>query len=185
MSLDLTYDKSTLVQVMALCSQATSHQLSQCWPRSMSPYGITRPQWVNCFILGSVNPFVQLPVYYGTIYYKCMLMHILCPRSMDWNSSLLLVISLWWPECQPIHDQHFKFEFCIQIRNWINQIGFCNIPAFSFRHGNVYNLCLCNDRGCFLSVAWSKHRLCSANHRPGHWSNLPWDWPSTAWAYSE
>ena len=44
---DLTNDKSTLVQVMAWCSQATSHYLSQCWPRSMSPYGVTRPQWVK------------------------------------------------------------------------------------------------------------------------------------------
>ena len=47
MSLDLTDDKSTLVQVMAWCHQATSHYLSQCWPRSLSSYGITRPQWVN------------------------------------------------------------------------------------------------------------------------------------------
>ena len=39
--------KSTLVQLMAWCHQATNHFLSQCWPRSMSPYGITRPQWVN------------------------------------------------------------------------------------------------------------------------------------------
>ena len=46
MSLDPTDDKSTLVQVMAWCRQATSHYLSQCWPRSMSPYGVTRPQWV-------------------------------------------------------------------------------------------------------------------------------------------
>ena len=37
----------------------------------------------------------------------------------------------------------------------------------------------------FLSLARSKLRLCSANHRPGYWSNLPCDWPSTAWAYSE
>ena len=37
MPLDLTDDKSTLVQVMAWCRQATSHYLSQCWPRSMSP----------------------------------------------------------------------------------------------------------------------------------------------------
>ena len=40
-------DKSTLVQVMAWCRQATSHYLSQCWPGYMSPYGITRPWWVN------------------------------------------------------------------------------------------------------------------------------------------
>ena len=43
MWLDLTDDKSTLVQVMAWCRQTTSYYLSQCWPRSMSPYGVTRP----------------------------------------------------------------------------------------------------------------------------------------------
>ena len=47
MSLDLTDDKSTLVQVMAWCHQATSHYLNQCWPRSLLPYGVTRPQWVK------------------------------------------------------------------------------------------------------------------------------------------
>ena len=47
MPLDLTDDKSTLVQVMAWCRQATSHYLSQCWPSSMSPYDVTRPQWVK------------------------------------------------------------------------------------------------------------------------------------------
>ena len=46
-SLDFTDGQSTLVQVMAWCHQATSHYLSQCWPRSLSPYGATRPQWVN------------------------------------------------------------------------------------------------------------------------------------------
>ena len=40
-------EKLALVQVMAWCHQATSHYLSQCWPKSMSLYGITRPQWVN------------------------------------------------------------------------------------------------------------------------------------------
>ena len=40
---DLTDDKST----MAWCRQETSHYLSQCWPSSMSPYGVTRPQWVK------------------------------------------------------------------------------------------------------------------------------------------
>ena len=44
---DLTDGKSTLVQVMAWCRQAPSHYLSHCWPRSMTPNGVTRPQWVN------------------------------------------------------------------------------------------------------------------------------------------
>ena len=47
MSLDFIDDQSTLVQVMAWCRQATSHYLSQYWSRSMSPYGVSRPQWVN------------------------------------------------------------------------------------------------------------------------------------------
>ena len=47
MSLNLTDDKSTLVLVMAWCHQAISHYLSQYWPRSLSPYGVTRPQWVK------------------------------------------------------------------------------------------------------------------------------------------
>ena len=36
MSLDFTVNQSTLVQVMAWCRQATSHYLSQCWPRSVT-----------------------------------------------------------------------------------------------------------------------------------------------------
>ena len=50
MSLDFTDDQSILVQVMAWCRQAASHYLSQCWPRSLSPYGVTRPQWFNVLI---------------------------------------------------------------------------------------------------------------------------------------
>ena len=48
LSQDLTDDKSTLVQVMAWCHQATSHYLNQCWSRSMPWHGTSKPQWVNC-----------------------------------------------------------------------------------------------------------------------------------------
>ena len=54
-SLHFTYDQSTLVQVMAWCRQATSHYLSQCWHRSLSPYGVTRPEWVSGTIYGKKN----------------------------------------------------------------------------------------------------------------------------------
>ena len=46
-ALDLTDDKSTLVQVMAWCRQATSLYLSQCWSKPVSSYDVPRPQWVN------------------------------------------------------------------------------------------------------------------------------------------
>ena len=61
----LTDYKSTLVQVMAWCRQAASHYLSQCWPSSMLPHGIARPQWVNwidfpcCFAnVNDINPCI-------------------------------------------------------------------------------------------------------------------------------
>ena len=47
MPLDLKDDKSTLDQVKALCHQAPSHNLNQYWPKSKSPYGVTRPQRVK------------------------------------------------------------------------------------------------------------------------------------------
>ena len=56
---DLSDDKSTLVQVMAWCHQATSHYLNQCWPRSLMSYGVTRPQWVNS--LGSRDAYMTRP----------------------------------------------------------------------------------------------------------------------------
>ena len=62
MSMDLTDDKSTLVQMMAWCRQATSHYPSQCWPRSMSPYVVTRPQWVNNKISQISTRQIRTPV---------------------------------------------------------------------------------------------------------------------------
>ena len=35
---------------MAWCRQATSHYLSKCWPRSLSPNGVTMPQWVKVIV---------------------------------------------------------------------------------------------------------------------------------------
>ena len=63
MSLDFTDDQSTLVQVMAWCRQATSHYLSQCWPRSLLPYGVTT--WANvdpdlCCHMESLGPMSYL-----------------------------------------------------------------------------------------------------------------------------
>ena len=43
----LTYEKSTLVQVMARWSPEPRHYLRQCWPRSRLPYTITKPRRVN------------------------------------------------------------------------------------------------------------------------------------------
>ena len=46
MSLDPTDDKSTLVQVMVWCCQATNHYLNQCWPNSLLLY-IAPPEHIQ------------------------------------------------------------------------------------------------------------------------------------------
>ena len=72
---DLTSGKSTLVQVMACCCQATRHCLIQYWPRA-THYGI-RPQWVKQHITFlpvstnyplpsfTVDPLTQITLIYG------------------------------------------------------------------------------------------------------------------------
>ena len=88
-SLYLTDDKSTLVQVMTWCPQTASHYLRKCRPRFMSTYGVTRPHWVNklllfsqhCFLSHFTPQYPQLtclstqPLY--SHYHICFLCHLL------------------------------------------------------------------------------------------------------------
>ena len=62
MLLDFTDDQSTSVHVMAWFRQATSHYLSQCSPRSMSPSGITRPQWVKIVHKAWLDSWFSIPL---------------------------------------------------------------------------------------------------------------------------
>ena len=66
MSLDATCGKPQLVQVLAWCRQAAKHHPNQCWPSSMSLYGVTRPQWVNIlrFVM-NISAFVQMTFSYA------------------------------------------------------------------------------------------------------------------------
>ena len=66
LSLDPTDDNSTMDQVMAWCRQETSHYRSQCWPSSMSQYGVNRPQWLNdyqCLNYSKINQWYQEIIY--------------------------------------------------------------------------------------------------------------------------
>ena len=86
MSLDFINDQSTLVQVVAWCHQATSHYLSQCWPRSLSPYDITRPQWVKLS-----SPFQIWHVYLQ----QCFLSNFRMKQSLVPNLNALRLDDIW------------------------------------------------------------------------------------------
>ena len=91
MSLDSTNDQSTLVQVLAWCRQAQSHYLSQCWPRSLSLYGVTRPQWVN---FHSISRYVNVSIHAPTHQFSYLGRGLTCPaccrcaRSARFSTSL-------------------------------------------------------------------------------------------------
>ena len=100
MPLDLTDDKPTLVQVIAWCHLATSHYLSQCWHRSLSPNGITRPQWVNSLCWTSWF-FLTIIKFTGT------LVHIQIWHRINANAGILFSIS-WNFHTEPGQDKHEK-----------------------------------------------------------------------------
>ena len=61
----LVDNMSTLSRVMAWWRSATSYLLNQCWPRSPTPFGVTRLEWhmISCWkhALASVH-YLHIPI---------------------------------------------------------------------------------------------------------------------------
>ena len=54
--------KSVLLQVMGRCCLSANHNLSQCWSRTMPPYGITRPQVQVWYFISNIDICPQIHV---------------------------------------------------------------------------------------------------------------------------
>ena len=134
MPLDLNDDKSTLVQVMAWCRQATSHYLSQCWPRSMSPNGVTRPQRVitmkprqnGChfaddsfkYIFLNENVWISIEISLNVI-----------PKGPINTIPALVQIMAWnWPGDKPLSEPtmvRLRTHICIDQPEWLYMLQKC------------------------------------------------------------
>ena len=127
MPLDLT-DKSTLVQVMAWCRQATSHYLSQCWLRSLLPYGVTRPQWVNTLRPRQDGRHFSDDIFKWIFFNEncCIFIQIsmkYIPKGPIYNNPVLVQIMAW---CRP-GDKPFSepmivrlpMHICISQPQWV------------------------------------------------------------------
>ena len=107
MSLNLTEDQSTLVQVMAWCRQTPSHYLSQCWARSLSPYGITRPQWVKLLCHRFASFWCHFIIFHDCNIYtasRLSLYHVYILNCMFNNSEYIFTIDIIYQHC--IHVTH-------------------------------------------------------------------------------
>ena len=81
---------------MARYHQATSHHLSQCWSRSMSPYGVTRPFQQTFSVLFSCVKNAVLSLKFdpkGLINNKPALVQIMawCQTGKGWPSFELMI----------------------------------------------------------------------------------------------
>ena len=97
MSPDFTNNQSTLVQVMAWYCQTTSHYLSQCWPRSLSLYGVTRPEWVNGDSGRWICQISPIHMYYPVC--DSTLQNLMLKPTghwMDCHLHLLIHCIIWW-----------------------------------------------------------------------------------------
>ena len=104
MLLDLTNDRSTLVQVKAWRRQATSHYLSQCWPRAVSPNGVTRPEWVK-ILLYRITYLCQFALSAVCLRMNWRVASSQYPSSWFWHRlSIASIISRCEGQCKPKHD---------------------------------------------------------------------------------
>ena len=138
---------------MAWCHQATCHYQSQCWPRSVSPYGITRPQWVKWHVVNSLS---------NALSWLRKFVHNFVPI-------VLLTISPWWrhqmetfsallaicarnspvpgefPAQRPVtRSFNVFFDLCLNKRMSKQSWGwwFEMLPCPLWRHCNAVFLCL-------------------------------------------
>ena len=122
---DLTDGKSTLVQVMAWCRQATCHYLNQCWPRSPTPYGVTRPQRVNQQWLMS-----------GVYSEGCC--HIFVTGGTCWHVNNFFCH--WTPNDTAVCSTKFQIDWVIEIGVMHGRdlnLGWCNSPTGRLDRSNI------------------------------------------------
>ena len=128
MSLGLTDDKSTLVQVMAWCRQATSHYLSQCWPRSMLPYDVTRPQRVKSHLCNSFEDGTTID-----FIYRCPVFKWVSEAWLTWQVTLIFYCK--WYLSRQLNCWSLRCNWSIACQCCSNYIFILNlIPGLNRLH---------------------------------------------------
>ena len=101
---------------MAWCHQATSHYLCQCWPSSMSSYGVTRPQWVKVanmhHLYKIVTPHSQLWTQWE-LDMSTARRHLKSPQSLYGTSTHPTMVTHRWLTIMVINDRLTALFFCV------------------------------------------------------------------------
>ena len=154
----LTDDYSTLVQVIDWCRKATSHHLNQCRPRSMTPKGITRPQWAS-----HISHLPELPFSNSNSKYRKIS-----------NITRTLVRNI-------IRDHYiFIFDFTPGI-NWLGKDN-CKMRRETFKLWDLVWLRL--EIWQYVMSVYLMHKylhrcqLWAISQYPPHWGTVPYNFPA-------
>ena len=131
------------------CHQATSHYLNQCWHRSMSPYAVTRPQWVNTYeawkFYTEIRTVWKIIRYHNS--FRILATKILFYK-LNWE------VYFWWCKtCFLNYEQHFYFghDFLVACFFWLKS-PLCIMVS---RHGNDFLTTgpLCGESPLFWCIS--------------------------------
>ena len=169
MSLDFTDDQSTLVQVMAWCRQATSHFPSQCWPRSLSPYGVTKPQWVkihlpNTSCNGLCRAAPALPVLPSNRYFNDLRRYSLDFANFVISPKLEIKCTCYGQYLYMVSTAksfcHFSKLISVKFQMCLSDLIICLFVCTSW---NIHRLLAISTIGCFFKFTWwlwCERKLC-------------------------
>ena len=142
---------------MAWCRQATSHYLNQCWHSSMSPYGITRCQWVSlvlCITDGLVT-------WFHFAHYSVVIMGMMASQIISVSKVYLTVYS---GADQRKHQSSASLAFVWEIHWWpVNSPHKWSVTLKMFPFDDVimpfsesasHKSCSCFVLLCFVVNQW-------------------------------
>ena len=136
-------------------NMGSSHYLSQYWPRSMSPYGITRPQWVNSLAPGRCGSNIKSIIFKlvkqnSNLPTCCEITLRRMPKNLTNDWTTLVQVMVWcrqatshylrqcWPRSMSLYDvtrplkvQYTQHKF--QRLPWQNGLDIHQGPAWKWR----------------------------------------------------
>ena len=146
---------------MAWCRQATSHYLSQCWPRSTSPYGVIRPQWVNTLRLRKnfLTTFSNAFSWMKTYKFQLRFHGSFFPKRLINNIPTLVQIRAW---CQP-GDKPLSEPMMtsLPMHIWVTRLQWVKIdPMVSYYWNSSQDTVLCKfNQMCFWELSLVSHHI--------------------------
>ena len=145
---------------MAWCHQASSHYLSQCWPRSLSHYDVTRPQRVK------TTQRLRIPWHHKWSYRNIAL----CRIRLIFVKNLIRLHKLHL--CTP-----WRFAFCRGAHNILAKLGYADAlaPYIARSPAGMILTYKINSLRC-LSVKWVINNSDNiiACSMPSHFLNQCW-----------